>query len=123
MLIGYARVSTRDQKPHLHMDALGEAGCERGGERVCPDGGREQDEGGQCGGEAQGEGGHGGCKETIAGRGLPKRACGFKHPLCCGATAKISSPGAGLRGEAFFGCGFSVYLQGFPYCDLRRLFY
>jgi DNA invertase Pin-like site-specific DNA recombinase len=29
MLIGYARVSPRDPEPHLQMDALREAGCER----------------------------------------------------------------------------------------------
>ena len=29
MLVGYARVSTQDQKPHLQTDALEAAGCEK----------------------------------------------------------------------------------------------
>ena len=29
MLVGYARVSTQDQKPHLQTDALTSAGCEK----------------------------------------------------------------------------------------------
>jgi len=29
MLIGYCRISTRDQKPHLQIDSLLQAGCER----------------------------------------------------------------------------------------------
>ena len=44
MLIGYARVSTRDQKPHLQLDALREAGCERIFEETASGGRRERPE-------------------------------------------------------------------------------
>jgi DNA invertase Pin-like site-specific DNA recombinase len=44
MLIGYARVSTRDQKAHLQLDALREAGCEKIFEETASGGRRDRPE-------------------------------------------------------------------------------
>lgn len=44
MLIGYARVSARDQKPHLQLDALQQAGCERVFEETASGAKRERPE-------------------------------------------------------------------------------